>query len=95
MNYLSHFLQVFSVNIPSIRMKMREKSNYLSSSLQKCVSKIVKRELPKPMGRWNIDYCNTKTNQKVDLSNEDHCGPCGQYAITKMKPVDKNITKTK
>ena len=23
-------------------------------------------------------------NQKVDLSNEDHCGPCGQYALTKM-----------
>jgi hypothetical protein len=37
------------------------------------------------VGRWNIDYCNIKTNTKVDLSNEDHCGPCGQYALIKLK----------
>ena len=49
--------------------------------ITKLISKIVPKELPKPMGRWNIDYCNNKTNQKIDLSNEDHCGPCGQYAI--------------
>lgn len=45
----------------------------------------VKKEYPTPLGRWNIDYCNTKLYQKVDLSNEDHCGPCGQYIITKTK----------
>jgi hypothetical protein len=22
-------------------------------------------------------------NQKIDLSNEDHCGPCGQYIKNK------------
>jgi len=32
-------------------------------------------------------------NNKVDLSNEDHCGPCGQYALevnnnNKKKNVD-------
>jgi len=55
------------------------------------------KELPKPVGRWNIDYCNIKTNKKVDLSNEDHCGPCGQYALQKLElinnkelPVEKN-----
>jgi len=53
---------------------------FISNILQK----IIPRTLPKPVGRWNIDYCNTKINQKVDLSNEDHCGPCGQYALTKM-----------
>ncbi len=31
------------------------------------------------LGRWNLDHCNKKINRKVDLSNEDHCGPCGQY----------------
>ena len=25
-----------------------------------------------PMGRWNIDYCHKKINNKIDLSNEDH-----------------------
>jgi hypothetical protein len=32
-----------------------------------------------PLGRWNIDYCLKKTDAKIDLANEDHCGPCGQY----------------
>jgi hypothetical protein len=58
------------------------------------IKNIISKQEIKPLGRWNIDYCNKKTNQKVDLSNEDHCGPCGQYAITKLtKPViDKKIT---
>jgi hypothetical protein len=29
------------------------------------------------LGRWNITYCNYKINKIIDLSNEDHCGPCG------------------
>jgi len=40
-------------------------------------------QINKPLGRWNIDYCAKKINNKVDLSNEDHCGPCGQYILTK------------
>jgi len=47
----------------------------------------------KPMGRWNLDYCNTKLNNKIDLSNEDHCGPCGQYALSKNKDKDKDKDK--
>ena len=35
------------------------------------------------LGRWNIDYCNKKLDKKIDLSNEDHCGPCGQYILSK------------
>ena len=42
------------------------------------------KELAKPMGRWRIENCNIQTNNKIDLSNEDHCGPCGQYALSKM-----------
>jgi hypothetical protein len=37
----------------------------------------------KKLGRWNIDYCSKITNTKIDLANEDHCGPCGQYLIIK------------
>ena len=43
----------------------------------------IKNESPKSLGRWNINYCNKTMSNKVDLANEDHCGPCGQYAITK------------
>ena len=31
-------------------------------------------------------------NQKIDLSNEDHCGPCGQYALEKVE-LNNNNTK--
>jgi hypothetical protein len=57
------------------------------------IKKLLPKELPKPTGRWNIDYCNVKTNQKIDLSNEDHCGPCGQYALTKLDTNDKNFNE--
>lgn len=33
------------------------------------------------LGRWAIDSCQKKTDIKIDLSNEDHCGPCGQYNL--------------
>jgi hypothetical protein len=59
------------------------------------IPKVFTKEPPKPLGRWNIDYCSKKIDQKIDLSNEDHCGPCGQYVISKIhipELKDKNIT---
>ena len=47
----------------------------------------------KILGRWNIEYCDKKMNNKIDLSNEDHCGPCGQYILNQSRCV--NDTKTK
>jgi hypothetical protein len=45
----------------------------------------------KPMlGRWNIESCNKKINYKIDLANEDHCGPCGTY-IKNKKYLKKQI----
>jgi hypothetical protein len=44
------------------------------------------------LGRWKIDECNKKINIKVDMSNEDHCGPCGYYAMTKIKSKEKSPT---
>ena len=42
------------------------------------LQKIFRKELSKPLGRWKIEHCNKKIKLKVDRSNEDHCGPCGQ-----------------
>jgi hypothetical protein len=55
------------------------------------------KELPKPLGRWRMENCNNKTNNKVDLSNEDHCGPCGQYRLEKLDvvPLDVKLSKEK
>ena len=35
-----------------------------------------------PGGRWSTSYCHADQVQlKVTYNNEDHCGPCGEYAI--------------
>ena len=49
------------------------------------INKLKPINLPIPLGRWRIEKCNTQMNNKIDLSNEDHCGPCGQYALEKAK----------
>lgn len=49
------------------------------------IKKLLPKDLPKPVGRWRIEQCNTQMNNKIDLSNEDHCGPCGQYALEKIE----------
>jgi hypothetical protein len=54
------------------------------------IKKFMPKELPKPVGRWSNEYCDIKTNFKVDLSNEDHCGPCGQYVLEKIEIKKKN-----
>lgn len=62
----------------------------------KFIKQFIKNEPPRILGRWNIDYCNKKMNKKIDLSNEDHCGPCGEYILTKIpNPRDNVIDTTK
>jgi hypothetical protein len=43
---------------------------------------------PTPLGRWKIETCNIKLNNKIDLSNEDHWGPCGEYGITTKNSIN-------
>jgi len=40
-------------------------------------------ETPKPLGRWKTENWS-QTKRKIDLSNEDHCGPC---ELRKPKPL--------
>jgi len=54
-------------------------------SIINIIKNLIPKELPKPVGRWKIEECNIKMNNKIDLSNEDHCGPCGQYALEKIE----------
>jgi hypothetical protein len=60
--------------------------------ITKILQRISFKELPKPVGRWTLDYCDTKLNNKIGLSNEDHCGSCGQYAITKTESNQQNLS---
>ena len=54
---------------------------------------IFPKELPKPLGRWRIVNNSRQMKNKIDLSNEDHCGPCGQYAMSKIKFENKKNIK--
>lgn len=70
---------------------------YIAKNIIAVVKRIVSKDAAKPVGRWRIEDCSTKINNKIDLSNEDHCGPCGQYSLTKRElnnnnKTNKNIT---
>jgi hypothetical protein len=56
--------------------------------LVQLVPKLTK-DLPVPIGRWKIENCAKQMNNKIDLSNEDHSGPCGQYILEKAKLKNK------
>ena len=49
------------------------------------INKFLPKEMPKPLGRWRVENCDKVMNYKIDLSNEDHCGPCGLYALKKIE----------
>ena len=53
-------------------------------NMKNIIQQIMKKD-KKVLGRWNMEYCDKKMNKKVDLSNEDHCGPCGQYLLEQNK----------
>ena len=47
-----------------------------------------------PLGRWGQEKCVIKINKKIDLANEDNCGPCGEYILEKLK-ITANKVKVK
>ena len=64
--------------------------------MKKLVSLIFERLLrrdKKVLGRWSLDYCDKRVYNKIDLSNEDHCGPCGQYDVVNKKSLHANMKK--
>ena len=58
--------------------------------LKNIIINLLPKEIPKPLGRWRMEQCSKKINDKIDLSNEDHCGPCGQYALVKNNQLINN-----
>jgi hypothetical protein len=47
-----------------------------------------------PLGRWSQERCAIKLNKKIDLANEDNCGPCGEYILNKLDLDKLNKAKT-
>ena len=67
----------------------------MNKYIRSIIKNMFPKELPKPIGRWSILHSNKQINNKIDLSNEDHCGPCGQYALSKIEYKNKKISKNK
>ena len=65
---------------------------YIRGLIQKILQYDMQR---KPTGRWTLEYCDKKLHYKVGLSNEDNCGACSQYALTKNESKNKNISAEK
>jgi hypothetical protein len=60
-----------------------------SNKLYSSIMTILKpTHTPPQLGRWNLSY-GKKIDHKVDLANEDHCGPCGELKMKNVKAVKK------
>ena len=57
----------------------------MNKYIKTIITNIFPKKIPNPLGRWSIYHTKLQINNKIDLSNEDHCGPCGQYAKTQIK----------
>lgn len=65
---------------------------FITNIINSAMKRLIKND-KKVLGRWNIDYCDKKMKHKIDLANEDHCGPCGQYAMDKTMLNVKEVKK--
>jgi len=43
--------------------------------------RINQKDIALPLGRWKLESCHQRINQKIDSSNEDHCGTCANGTI--------------
>ena len=45
---------------------------------------ISKKERPIILGRWKTGLSQQQVIRRIELANEDHCGPCGGENIKKI-----------
>lgn len=64
-----------------IILQLRKMLTIQPEIIEKFKKIITFKEEASHLGRWKLEYCDKKINKKVDLSNEDHCGPCGNYVL--------------
>jgi hypothetical protein len=83
MKYITNLLKTLGLQLKNFKRKEIPVSGpglpEFSSGLQTLV------------GRWRIENCNIKINRKIDLSNEDHCGACGNYMLEKIENKNKTV----
>ena len=81
---------MFIVSIVISRMSFTKANKFLYS---KTLFNMLFLNEVGPLGRWSQERCAIKINKKIDLANEDNCGPCGEYILTKLDLTKTNNTK--
>ena len=54
--------------------------NMFASFIKRIKNIAIKSDI-NTLGRWQVESCDKKIGNKVDWSNTDHCGPCGNEKL--------------
>lgn len=61
-----------------------------TNRIKTCITRRVQFKCdPKYLGRWQLTNCPEKVASKIDWSNEDHCGPCGERIVQKASEQNR------
>ena len=52
------------------------------TSVKRIINRLIMSYQPVQLGRWSIEYCPKILDNRVKLTNEDHCGTCGTNTDT-------------
>ena len=63
--------------------------NTVNNSINKMYRKIHNyfRPIPLPLGRWDYNITKEQMIRRIEMANEDHCGPCG-YNSMNTRPLN-------
>lgn len=55
----------------------------------------LKVDRPTDLGRWKPLDNSRQLNRRIDMANEDHCGPCGTHVTSDAQYTEKKTTDDK
>ena len=53
----------------------------------------LKVDRPTELGRWKPLDNSSQLNRRIDMANEDHCGPCGTHDTNNIQDTEKKSTE--
>ena len=55
----------------------------------------LKVDRPTDLGRWKPLDNSRQLNRRIDMANEDHCGPCGTHVTSDTQHDEQNSSENK
>ena len=75
---------------------------FLTSNKIRKFLPFLKVDRPTDLGRWKPLDNSRQLNRRIDMANEDHCGPCGTHVTSdahynekKQRMINMNMMKDK